>query len=61
MIEVAVDRVSDSCGFAVPTFTFDGDRDVLNRWAARKSDEELVEYRRRKNSTSIDGLSAPYA
>jgi hypothetical protein len=58
IIEVAVERVSDSCGYQVPLMTYDGDRDLLERWAGRKSDEDLEEYRRTRNGHSIDGLPA---
>lgn len=55
VIEVTVTRVSDSCGYAVPFMTYAGDRDLLHRWAARKSPAELDEYRATRNATSIDG------
>ncbi|MEU4689060.1 pyridoxamine 5'-phosphate oxidase family protein [Actinoplanes sp. NPDC023714] len=55
IIEVAVDRVSDSCGYAVPLMSYEGDRDLLIRSHARRSDEDLAEYRRVKNGHSIDG------
>lgn len=58
VIDVDVDRIADSCGFAVPRYDFVGERDVLNRWAGRKTTEELDEYRRTKNAASIDGLPA---
>jgi hypothetical protein len=58
VIEVAVERVSDSCGYQVPLMTYDGDRDLLERWAGRKSDEDLDEYWRIRNGHSIDGLPA---
>jgi pyridoxamine 5'-phosphate oxidase-like protein len=56
IIEVAVERVSDSCGFQVPLLTYEGDRDLLTRWTEQKSDEELTHYRRTHNRHSIDGL-----
>ena len=34
------------------------DRDLLERWAGHKSDEDLDEYRRTRNGHSIDGLPA---
>ena len=58
VIEVAVERVSDSCGYQVPLMAYAGDRDLLARWAERKSDEELAQYRRTHNGHSIDGLPA---
>ena len=56
VIKVALDRVSDSCGFGVPFMTYDKDRGQLAEWANRKTEGELVEYRARKNTASIDGL-----
>jgi len=58
IIEVEVARISDSCGFSVPLMDYQGDRDLLDRWAARKSEDDLVAYRAEKNATSIDGLPA---
>lgn len=57
-IHVAVDRVSDSCGYSVPCYGFRGDRDALDRWAVKQGPEKLEDYRARKNRKSIDGLIA---
>jgi hypothetical protein len=51
-----ISRVSDSCGFGVPSFEFVEDRDTLQRWAETKSAESLSTYRQQKNAQSIDGL-----
>ncbi len=56
IIEVTVSRVSDSCGYGVPFMRYVGDRDLLEKWAGRKTDDDLVRYANRKNLTSIDGL-----
>ncbi|GID32830.1 pyridoxamine 5'-phosphate oxidase family protein [Paractinoplanes brasiliensis] len=58
VIDIAVERVSDSCGYSVPLMSYEGDRDVLLRWTERRSEADLAEYRRKKNETSIDGLPA---
>lgn len=58
IVVVDVTRVSDSCGFAVPRMDFVEDRDLLDRWADRKSEEQLDEYRRDRNAVSVDGLPA---
>jgi hypothetical protein len=55
IIVVDVHRVSDSCGYSVPLMSYEGDRDLLIRAHERRSDEDLAEYRRVKNSVSIDG------
>ncbi|MEU4713217.1 pyridoxamine 5'-phosphate oxidase family protein [Micromonospora purpureochromogenes] len=56
VVTVAVDRVSDSCGYAVPLMDYRGDRDLLIEWGSRRTDEDLAAYRSRKNAASIDGL-----
>ncbi len=57
-VHIRVDRVSDSCGFSVPLYQFQSQRDTLDRWAATKTPEELKAYRAAKNRQSIDGLPA---
>ena len=58
IIHIQVKRVSSSCGFAVPHFEYQKDRDVLDKWANNKGAEQLQDYRRDKNTQSIDGLPA---
>jgi hypothetical protein len=58
VVVVDVERVSDSCGYAVPLMTHDGDRDLLTRWADNRGEEGLATYRATKNAASIDGLPA---
>jgi hypothetical protein len=58
VIVVDVDRVSDSCGYAVPLMTYEGDRSLLVRAHERRTDEDLADYRRTRNASSIDGLPA---
>lgn len=58
VIVVDVERISDSCGYGVPLMSFEGERDLLQRYFTRKGVAGSADYRRRKNRTSIDGLSA---
>ncbi len=58
IIHVAVERVSDSCGFSVPLYNFHGPREILDKWAASQGPEKMEEYRAKKNAVSIDGLPA---
>jgi hypothetical protein len=58
IIVVSIDRIADSCGYAVPRMDLIEERDLLTRWAERKSADDLVAYRVKHNSTSIDGLPA---
>jgi hypothetical protein len=58
IIDVEVDRVSDSCGFAVPRMEYVGERDVLRRSFERKTEDQLRSYRDEYNAHSIDGIPA---
>lgn len=56
IIRVQVSRVSDSCGYAVPRYSFEGERDTLLRFAENRGSEGLQRYREEKNARSLDGL-----
>jgi hypothetical protein len=56
IIDIAVERVTTSCGYAVPTMDLVDDRDRLLDWARAKGADGLVEYRQKKNAVSIDAL-----
>ncbi len=58
IVDVAVTRVSDSCGYAVPLMEYVGERTLLTEWASRRTDDDLDAYREKKNSLSIDGMPA---
>jgi hypothetical protein len=58
IIDVAVHRTADSCGYAVPVMELTSERDLLVGWADRKSQADLQAYRAEKNAASIDGLPA---
>ncbi|WP_394830888.1 pyridoxamine 5'-phosphate oxidase family protein [Pendulispora rubella] len=56
IIRIHVERISDSCGFGVPLYQFEGERTQLDDWADRKGPEGIARYKVEKNSTSLDGL-----
>jgi hypothetical protein len=56
IIEAHLSRVSTSCGYSIPRFTYESERDTLNAAVRRKSPEQMDAYHREKNATSIDGL-----
>lgn len=58
IIRLSITRVSKTCGWAVPQYTYRGDRDGLEKWAATKGPERLAEYREANNRRSIDDLPA---
>jgi hypothetical protein len=56
VINVSVDRVSDSCGYGVPVMELVGERDLLRLGAEKRGPDGLAAYRAEKNAASIDGL-----
>jgi hypothetical protein len=58
LIHVALTRISDSCGYGVPLMRYEGERDQLGKWAARKGADGLRQYQLDHNVRSLDGLPA---
>lgn len=56
IIVINVTRVSDSCGFAVPLMSYEGDRDLLVQFWEHKTPEQREHYQATRNATSIDGV-----
>lgn len=56
IIVADIDKVQTSCGFAVPLYEYQGDRDTLNRWAEAKGEDGILDYWQEKNTCSMDGL-----
>jgi hypothetical protein len=59
IIVLDIESVQTSCGYAVPTYEFSGQRDTLIKWAENKGEDGLRGYHEQKNRNSIDGFSAP--
>lgn len=56
IIEMNVDLVQTSCGFAVPFMEFKEERDTLKNWAEKQGEDKIKAYWKNKNTTSIDGF-----
>jgi hypothetical protein len=56
IIVVDILRVNDSCGYGVPFFKYEGEREQLLAWGRKKGAEGLRAYRQEKNRRSLDGL-----
>ena len=56
IIEMQVDMVQTSCGFAVPLMDFQADRGMLDKWSKEKGKEQIEQYWKEKNTKSIDGF-----
>ncbi|TSB47467.1 pyridoxamine 5'-phosphate oxidase family protein [Alkalicoccobacillus porphyridii] len=59
IIRAKIDTVKTSCGFSIPFYTYEGERDTLVQWTNNKSDEEIKAYRKKKNTHSMDGILTP--
>lgn len=56
IVRIDVERIIDSCGFGVPLYDFRQHRDSLLNYFSARSEEEILDYRRRRNRTSLEGL-----
>ena len=56
IFDMTVELVQTSCGTGVPHYAYQGDREFLNEWAARKGEEGMRRYWEEKNRFSIDGI-----
>jgi hypothetical protein len=57
VIVVDLDRIADSCGYAVPLYEYKGERSQLIAYAEKKEPEGLEKYKAQKNKASIDGIA----
>jgi hypothetical protein len=58
IIVAELDRIADSCGYAVPVMELAEERDLLSRWSEKRTPDQLAAYRAELNAVSIDGLPA---
>lgn len=56
IIEMQVNLVQTSCGFAVPFMDFKEERTTLNTWAEKQGSDKIEAYWAEKNTKSIDGF-----
>lgn len=56
VVRARLDRISDSCGFGVPLYRYEGDRTQLDALASHMGEEAIARYRAENNARSIDGL-----
>lgn len=56
IIFLDIDSVQTSCGFAVPFYAYQGERDALRKFAEQQGPDGIETYWREKNVVSIDGL-----
>ena len=57
LVVMDLERIADSCGFAVPLYEYKGERSQLIAYANNKGPEGMEAYRAQKNRSSIDGIA----
>lgn len=55
VIEMNVELVQESCGFAVPEMDFVEQRTILKDWAIKQGQDRIEQYWKDRNTSSIDG------
>jgi len=56
LIIADISLVQTSCGFGVPLYSYEGERDIHFEWAEKKGADGLIEYIQKNNLKSLDGL-----
>ncbi len=56
IVRLDFDVVQTSCGYGVPLYDYQGERQSIENWAAAKTPEEMEAYQRENNQVSIDGF-----
>jgi hypothetical protein len=59
IIVADIERVQTSCGFGIPLYEHQKNRQSLIEWADKKGEQGVRDYQQQKNLVSIDGLSTP--
>jgi len=54
MIDLQIELVGTSCGWAVPEMDLKGQRDLLQKWGEQKGEEGIEQYWKENNQRSID-------
>jgi len=57
IFDLDIELVQTSCGFAVPYYAFQGERNTLTSWADKRGLEGVKDYWAEKNLVSLDGKS----
>jgi len=60
IIEMEVDLVQTSCGYAVPLMEFKEERSQLSAWSEKKGDDGIRDYWNETNQKSIDGIETKF-
>ena len=55
VFEMDLELVQTSCGYAVPHYQYQGERDTLVKWSEKRGQSGIETYWRERNGVSLDG------
>jgi hypothetical protein len=56
LVDFTIELVQTSCGYGVPFYEYQQERDNMDKWLASKDDSDIEDYWEKKNAVSLDGL-----
>lgn len=56
IMRLDIDLVQTSCGYGVPLFDYQGEREAIENWHNAKGEDGIRDYWEAENLTSMDGL-----
>lgn len=57
IVVLDIDMAQTSCGYGVPKYAYEGERETLIRWAQSRGEHGVAAYRAEQNVVSLDGLA----
>ena len=55
VFELNIESINDSCGWGVPLYEYQGQRDILTDYYGKTTKEEHIAYMKKNNQLSFDG------
>ena len=56
LVVMDIELVQTSCGFGVPLFDYQGERETMDKWTENKGADGVRDYQEKNNQISMDGL-----
>jgi hypothetical protein len=60
IFDITIESTQDSCGMSIPFYEYKEERNQLLDWAEEKGQENIEQYWKDRNETSIDGLNTKF-
>ncbi|WOO43219.1 pyridoxamine 5'-phosphate oxidase family protein [Rubellicoccus peritrichatus] len=57
IIKIEINRISDSCGWGVPLYQYQSDRNMMEKIFDEWGEEKVISFRDKMNRENIDGLA----